>query len=167
MSLESRVSRDSFVVRLPTSADPAQFQQKLKELGDVSRLPAHPELLVLQLADAPQVDARESWDQVRDSLGGDVGVDPVFLDEDLAKRYPSGTITVRFPHPLSDTELTAWCERHRLRVMARNKYVPNQISFQPLDHARQFLPDLLAELRRESVVGMDVWPETLSHYQRG
>ncbi len=167
MSPEAGMSRDSFVVRLPAAANPGQFQQKLQELGDVSRLSAHPELLVLRLADAPPGDTRKGWDHVRDSLGGDIAVDPVFLDEGKAMRYPLGTITVRFPHTPSDAELSAWSERHGLKVTAHNKYVPNQISFQPLDHARQFLPDLLAELRGESDPGMVVWPETLSHFQRG
>lgn len=163
---ENTISGNQFVVHIPEAADPRQFRQRLGELGEVSALPAHPELLVLRLAGKKQIDPRVGWDQVRSTLG-DITVDPVFVDEEDTLKYPIGTIKVRFSEVPGDIELANWCQRHGLSMLSRDKYAPNQLSFAPLKSRHPFLPDLLAELHEEANFGVTAWPETLTQFQRG
>jgi hypothetical protein len=100
-----------------------------------------------------------------DAVGGSLAVEPVMVDEAGSLHYPTGRIAVRFKAPPGERELTRFAERYALHVLARNKYVPSQVVFEPQDPTARYLPDLVDAVDAEGGVEA-AWPETLSEYRR-
>ena len=164
MLARQSISDSAFVVWIPEESLAPTFRKRLEKLGTVEVLPGYPDRLLLHVTSTP-ADPKTAWQHLREALGPDVKVEPVFLDEAKRPQYATGTVTVRFQEAPSDAELAEWEHKRGLRVKARNKYVPNQITFQPLDHTR-FLPELLEEIKASAESVTAVWADTLSRYQR-
>jgi hypothetical protein len=162
--MDARISDSAFVIRAPGTTDIARLSQALGAAGALEAIAGHPGLYLVTLSHAAK-DARHGWELVRQQLGGEVEVFPVYIGEDELPRFSVGTLQVRFPSPPSDTELAQWLPQG-LRIKGRNEYVPAQIALEPADPAGQFLPDLVAEVEKSSSQPVRVWPETLQQFRR-
>lgn len=105
------------------------------------------------------------WLGIRDAVGPAVIIQPVLLDEQHKPHYPTGEISVRFNETLSDEELMQFAAKHRLRLRARNEFVPQQAVFELSDPAQTYLPEVVEELTQTQQT-KEVWANTLSHYER-
>ena len=157
-------SPSALVVWIPEVSQKSSFRKRLEQLGTVEDLPGYPDRVLLNVASAPG-DPKASWQLIRERLGPHVKVEPVLLDEAKRPQYATGTVTVRFQRALTDIELAEWGRQRGLQVEARNKYVPNQVTFQPLDRTR-FLPELLQEIKASAQSIVSAWADTLSHYRK-
>ena len=158
-----RLRNNAYVIRFPDDEHRAENRRLVEQLGIVEELPTHPELLLLHVDPAP-ADAKDGWRNLHKVLGDECGVYPVILDDDGNSKYPLGSIIVRFPTPPSDDELEQWAHDHKLVVQERNEYAPQQVSFHPAKHERQFLPEVVHRLSETS--GIRSWPDTLSSFRR-
>lgn len=161
-SVNTRVTPDEFVVRVPTTGDRSHVLGRITELGTVQPISAHPELVVLHLDKAGKGTAKGRWQKLRKAVGN-AAVFPVFVDDTQSARFPVGTIQVRFKAPPTAAVLDQLALKHGLVVRGRNKYAPTQIAFTPPDDA--YLPDLIEDIGGGEELEA-VWPETLSAYQR-
>lgn len=164
MTHHLQASADAFVIRLADEATLELLREEFGQVGSLETLPAHPELALLQLR-AGGGDPKRLWRKLQATLGGKGSIMPVFRDAEDAARYPVGDILVRFKGSPSDHLLGEWAAKNGLRVRQRNKYVPNQVAFEPSDPREQYLPDLLERLEQGEDVAA-VWPETLGAYRR-
>jgi hypothetical protein len=165
MPTKFTVSSTNFVVRAPAATKAAAFRRKLEELGAVQTLSGHPELFLLKLDGAP-APSKKVWEQLREALGPNVVVLPVFVDESGVPHVPVGTVTARFRKSLSDRELSELLKPLGLQVKARNKYVPTQLSLELVEPGQQFLPDVLEAVEQFGDRLVAVWPETLIPFQK-
>jgi hypothetical protein len=110
-------------------------------------------------------DRDESWRQAQDIVGETGTVQPVLVDEEGEAHYPTGEISIRFGEPLGDDELRRFASRHKLRLLRRNEFVPQQAVFQPLDDPAGYLPEIVKKIERQGAAKA-VWANTLSRYQR-
>ena len=159
-----RISATDYVLRLPQKYAAATASRKLRSIGGMESLPGYSDLYVVHLA-KPATDPRRGWQRIREALGGNVEVTPVFLDDDHAPRYAAGTLQVRFPSPLTDAALRQWLPRG-LRLKYRNEYVEAQVALELENPTEQYLPDLLAALEKQSDQNIKIWPETLQQFRR-
>jgi hypothetical protein len=120
--------------------------------------------LVLVRVPATRGSAREAWQRVNDQLAGGTSVQPVFLDADGRPQYPTGEVSVRFRSAVSDAELDRFAARHKLRVLRRNDFVPEQVVFAPVESS-DYLPDVVDALEASAETRM-AWPNTVAKYER-
>lgn len=158
-----RPSIDRFVINVRHAGHGA-LVKLAGAVGVIEPLKGHDDLVVLRLPDGGD-EPREAWSRVVHAVGGSLSVEPVMMDETGSPHYPTGRIAVRFKAPPGEGELTTFAERHALRVLSRNKYVPSQVVFEPQDPAACYLPDLVEAVDAEGGVEA-AWPETLSEYRR-
>lgn len=76
---------------------------------------------------------------------------------------PTGEITVRFRETPDEQQLQRFAAGHRLRLLRRNEFVPQQAVFQPAD--RSDLPSLVRTIEEDGNTKA-VWLNTLSRYTR-
>jgi hypothetical protein len=133
-------------------------------MGSVEDLEAHGGMMVLNLREGPE-DPRDAWRRVCEALGSEIRIEPALMDANGEAHYPTGRIAVRFRETPSDTEIERFATEHGLQVHARNRYVPVQVEFEPLEPGRQYLPDVLEEIEVSRGVHA-AWAQTLSRYRR-
>jgi hypothetical protein len=109
--------------------------------------------------------AQEVWREAMETAKVSGTIQPVLLDEDGEPHYPTGEITVRFRETFDDERLQRFAVENGLRLLRRNKYVPQQAVFQPVDASRTYLPDLIRTIGQIGDA-KTVWANTLSHYTR-
>ena len=160
-----QISSTDFVLRLLPSYKIETARQKLESLGTVEPVTGHSCLYLVHLAKAA-ASPRKGWQRIRQALGGNVEVTPVFLEPDQSPKFAAGTLQVRFPTPPTDAELQEWLPSG-LRLKSRNQYVPSQVALEPDDPTEHYLPDLLAALEKQSDQDIKIWPETLQQFRRG
>jgi hypothetical protein len=85
------------------------------------------------------------------------------ISDDL--QYLTGEISVRFMAVLDDDGLRRFAAEHRLRLLRRNEFVPQQAVFQPLDGPVSHLPEIVRKIEGQGAAKA-VWANTLSRYQR-
>ena len=76
---------------------------------------------------------------------------------------PTGEITVRFRETPDEQQLQSFAAGHRLRLLRRNEFVPQQAVFQPAD--RSDLPTRIRTIEGDGSTKA-VWLNTLSRYTR-
>ncbi|MFL6232685.1 MAG: hypothetical protein ACJ76N_06080 [Thermoanaerobaculia bacterium] len=158
-STKQSPSSHLFVVH---AQDQTAVAQRLSVLGRVQPLAGAGALLLMLPAAG---DARSVWSRAQEAVGSAGTVQPVLLDEEGGPHYPTGEVSVRFLEAPEDEELRRFAARHDLRLVRRNKFVPQQAVFQPLDGSGSYLPDLVERLQREAGTRA-AWANTLSQYQR-
>lgn len=153
---------DQFVLRLarPTESLP----DAIAKLGRVEAIGSGQPLYLIRVE--PHGATRQCWQALSHGLGGDAFAYPVLLDRDGAPHYPTGEVTVRFERTPTPTELDAFAQGHRLRLLRANEFAPQQFVLEPLDRARDFLPDLVSRLIAAPGI-RSAWANTLSRYRRG
>lgn len=159
-------SPSEFVVHLSKEVGYEVVQSALEKLGSIDMLPAAPNSFLLRLR-IPSSNTRETWKTALQQIhviDANAAIAPVLLDPNGDARYPLGTIGVRFKEAPTDQDLSAFCTSHGMVLKKKNRYVPTQMTLQPLD-TDTFLPDLLARFK-QSAPQVSVWPETLSQYRR-
>jgi hypothetical protein len=156
-------ARDRFVVHV-SAERAAQVEKALGTAGRVEDL-LEGGLRVVQLAAEGAEDVESTWDRLRAAVGPEGWVSPVLVDAVNEPHYPTGDVTVRFAHEPPDTELEAFAADHQLRVKARNAFVRQQVTFEPVDRSRTYLPGLVARLAEANGV-RTAWANTRSAYRR-
>jgi len=149
-----------FVVQSPTATKSAL--DRLRDLGTVERVDAAEPLLVLKVAGAKR--AKDAWAATAAKLG-ETRLLPVLYDSDGAPHYPTGEVTVRFDAAPSDAELRRFGDSHKLRLLRRNEFAPQQAVFEPAGGSGEYLPDVVSKLA--GLPGIHkAWANTLSRYRR-
>lgn len=151
-----------FVVHLDPRDQPV-FSRRLAFLGRVQPLLGS-DVLLLSLSGGTEA-AKAAWRRVQDVLGTAGTVQPVLLDEDGEPHYPTGELSVRFWQVPGAQELQRFANEHRLRLLRRNEFVPQQVVFELIDSSATFLPELIEQIEKEEGAKA-VWANTLSRYQK-
>jgi len=154
-------SAELFVVRV-TGDDKNAASDRLASIGKMKELSGTDSIL---LSAKKSTDSKAAWRHIRHALGSSAMIQPVLLDEQGNPHYPNGEISVRFNEVLSDKVLRQFAAKHKLRLRARNEFIPQQAMFELSDPARTYLPEVLHELTQTKET-KEVWANTLSHYKR-
>jgi hypothetical protein len=159
--MNSSPSNHLFVVRI--RPEERSSAERLAMLGRVQPLEGMDALLLSLPSDreAP----RAAWRQAQEIVGNAGSVQPVLVDEEGEPHYPTGEISIRFRDALGDDELRRFAARHKLRLLRRNEFVPQQAVFEPLSSSSSYLPEIVQEIGRQGAAKA-VWANTLSLYQR-
>ena len=134
---------DEFVVQSPASSKSAL--DRLRDLGKVERIDAAEPLLVLKVAGAKR--AKDAWAAAAAKLG-ETRLFPVLYDSEGAPHYPTGEVTVRFDAAPSDADLRRFGDSHKLRLLRRNEFAPQQAVFEPVGRPRRVSARRRVEARR-------------------
>lgn len=159
-----RLVPGTYVIRLPDAGDHREHRMCVEKLGHVDSVPGHLDLLILTVDSEPTNDSKDAWKSVYNTLGDCFRVYPVVKNEEGSKKYPTGSIVVRFPDAPGDEDLQEWARNHELLVKERNDYVPKQVSFVPSGQECHFLPEVFDSVRNDP--DLRVWLDTLSSYRR-
>ncbi len=160
------IDPSAFVVRRRDGSDIIDDAEDLRKLGTVELLEGFPDRCLLR-PNSTSTDAKETWRQLSGHLRTDFDLEPVLVDDRGAPSYPTGTITVRFKHAPTDDELVECGREWRMVVLERNRYIPNQITFQQEgEAASRYLPDVVEFIRRSDKRVQAVWLDTISRYER-
>lgn len=151
-----------FVVQVDPK-DRSALSRRLAFLGRVQPLPGS-DFLLLHLSGSFE-DTPATWRRLQEILGTAGTVQPVLLDEDGEPHYPTGEISVRFRQTPGAEELQRFANEHRLRLLRRNEFVPQQVVFEPIDSLAIFLPELIEQIETEGIVKA-AWANTLSRFQK-
>jgi hypothetical protein len=154
-------SATDYVVEL--TAEPRTIADRLGDRGSVEAIPGRTDLALLRLSKS-STDPREAWTQARRAIGDGAQVQPVLLDPEGQAQFPTGEVSVRFHRAISKDDLERFAARHKLRVVRRNEFVPEQIVFEPVERAR-YLPDVVDELGASDDTRL-AWANTLAKYER-
>lgn len=139
-----------FVVRSLNGSAIVDSKDILSKLGTFESLGKYFDLGLLYV-DFPSDDPKETWRQIRDQLGPEFDLIPAFIDDRGNISYPTGLVWVQFIETPTDDELDAYARRWGLRVKARNKYMPDEATFEKLDSAfNTYLPDILESIQRDT-----------------
>ncbi|HEY2391200.1 MAG TPA: hypothetical protein VGK22_08495 [Candidatus Angelobacter sp.] len=115
---------------------------------------------------APDVSAREQWDQLIRQYGDQIDfASPVILDGQGQQLLPTGKIVVQFHEPPSRETLHLFEDSHGLRYLKTNEFKREQLSFEARDNKTIYQPDLIAKLKDDPNVRLAV-PETMARFQR-
>jgi hypothetical protein len=156
-------SRSEYVVSLSDDEREA-LARRIGSRGSIETLKGSSNLTLIKLTE-PSEDARQAWEQAHTAVGGAAQVQPVLLDPEGKPQYPTGEVSVRFRTALAEPELREFAERHRLRLLRRNEFAPEQAVFEPVEKDR-YLPDLVDELSTASEARL-AWANTMASYDKG
>ena len=152
---------DRFVVKPAAAAN--QIRRAAESPRSSSELDGSG-LRIVQLKDA-EPNPRTAWRTLLDADPSLEWAAPVLIDRDQHAHFPTGDVSVRFDHALAIEELEHFAAEHRVRVLARNEFVPEQVSFRPLQPREEYLPDLVRAIGDAPGVRA-AWANTSSRYQR-
>ena len=155
-------SATDYIVAL-TAGEPGTIADRIGDRGSVEPIPGRKDLARLRLRKSA-TDPREAWALARRAIGDGTRIQPVLLDPDGQEQFPTGEVSVRFHRAISDDDLDRFAARHKLRVVRRNEFVPEQIVFEPVEPAR-YLPDVVDELGASDDARL-AWPNTIGKYER-
>jgi hypothetical protein len=152
---------DRFVVKLPGPAgEPRRSLEALGSSADISNSG-----LTLLHAEDCGADPRSTWCVILDRVASAEWAAPVLMDEEEQPHFPTGEVTVRFDRVCSEEDLEEFGSAHRLCVLSRNEFVPEQVSFRPRRPRDEYLPDLVRALADDPRV-IAAWACTISRYRR-
>jgi hypothetical protein len=155
-------SATDYVVAL-TADEKRTIADRIGDRGSVEPVPGHKDLALVRLRKA-SADPREAWTQARRAIGDGTQIQPVLLDPEGQAQFPTGEVSVRFHRAVSDDDLDRFAAQHKLRVVRRNEFVPEQIVFEPVESAR-YLPDVVDELGASDDTRL-AWANTIGKYER-
>ena len=155
-------SRDLFAVRIDPSTDRRALESSVAGIGSIEPLPGRDDLLLLRVRDSSSA-PRGTWARIHDALGG-LPVAPVMVDNRGTPAYPTGRVSVRFKEAPQPNELERFAEGLNLRLVAVNKFVTQQVMFEPKDRT-EYLPDIIDSVAADERVD-SAWPESVSAYRR-
>jgi hypothetical protein len=160
------VSPNAFVLR-PLEEAPRvdAMRDKLAPLGNVESSPTGPAQFLVRVQEEG-ASPKDVWRQLRERVGSEFAVDPVFVDDQGNLSYSTGAIAVRFRTPPTEQQLSHCRAKFGLALKNRNKYVPTQFVFEPLSNDDRFLPDVLEALRQDEPEIQTAWAETKSQFER-
>ena len=151
---------------ISTGVDATEIRSKLadrREVKCVEPQPGAEDLVAVEVeGDDPP---RETWSKLQRSLGPEVLLAPVLLDEDGAETYPTGILQVRFAEEPDDDELARFRSSYGLRSVGRNKFSKSLVNFTPENPGEAYLPDLTAEIESDPKV-QSAWCDTKSKFRR-
>jgi hypothetical protein len=154
-------SSDRFVVKLPEpSGEP---RRSLETLGNSAEI-ANSGLTLLHAVGCG-ADPRSTWCVILERVKAAEWAAPVLVDEEQQSHFPTGDVTVRFDHVLSSQELERFGADHRLCLVSRNEFIPEQVSFRPKRPREEYLPDLVRAIAADQHV-IAAWASTISRYRR-
>ena len=158
-----KLSRNRFVSVGAAAEDLRSRLAERSEVTDVRPQPGAEDLVCLEVTgdSAP----RDTWQKLQESLGADIFVAPVLLDDEGAEMYPTGTLQVRFRQEPGDDEIERFAKAHGLRSKGRNRFARSLVSFVMERPGTSYLPDLTAELEADSEV-LAAWGDTKAHFRR-
>jgi hypothetical protein len=165
MNPDFTLSASEFVLRVPADEGLDFLRQKFQKWGSVQAVPSVPGHFVLCLSESDK-NPRATWLELRNELSQtqqNWKVLPVMIDREGNKRYPLGTIAVRFNEPQSKAQLESFSRDRAIHVINQNKYVPTQFSFEP-SNVEAFFTDVLQQMPADD--STIVWPETISAFRR-
>lgn len=110
-------------------------------------------------------DAKTVWRNLVERVRDNHWVAPILLDPLSEEHVPTGDVSVRFDHVLTEQQINEFALSHGLVLEERNKYVDQQVRFKPKQLETTYLPDLVDSLTREKGVAR-AWANTLSRYTR-
>jgi hypothetical protein len=150
-------SSEYFIVK-PKSTD---FPQGLpiQQVGSTG-------LFILRSPSAGQA-ASAQWDSLVQQFGDQLDfIAPVMFDDRGRQQLPTGKIVVQFDTPPSDETLHNLEETYGLRCLKTNEFKREQATFEMVDHAAAYPPQLIASLENEPNVKFAT-PEVLVGFSRG
>ena len=161
MALVQKASTNLFVVH--AKQDRQKVQETLKDFGEVEELKGANNLLLVHLSkDTASKKTRQS---IQKRLGEGEAVHPVIVDESGQHQYPTGEINVRFRSTPSNAQLKKFAQEHKLRLHARNEFVPQQAIFEPVKVGERNVLEVVREISKDKNIQL-AWPNTLSRYER-
>lgn len=155
-------SATDYVISLE-EGEPRAIAERIGERGSVEPIKGRSDLALLRLRSASG-DPRQAWEQVLDAIGDATDVQPVLLDQEGQPQYPTGEVSVRFHDAMSEDELARFAVHHKLRLVRRNEFVPEQVVFEPVEKSR-YLPDVVDELDASDRTRL-AWANTIARYER-
>lgn len=170
MKAKQKVHPTIFVVHSRDGAAVDDSNNSLEKLGKIVPLGEFADFCLLHLENESEgekesEDAKETWQRLRDELGSEFAVEPVFIDHGGRLSYATGLVTVRFTETPTDDELKKFARRWGLRLKARNRYIPGQATFdKTAGKLNHYLPDIIDSIKRNAKQVRAVWPDTISQY---
>lgn len=160
------LSTSEFVAIFPNAKSVgAKLLERVRSAVQISPLPGAPNGFLVTLP-KPASSAKSGWKLLNQLFEGKSAIYPVFRDQDNVSHYALGKVQVRFQTPPTVQELIELCKERGLKSAERNQFAPTQVSFELRDPQSQFLPDLVKEVQTRSKDQVQVWPETLTAFQR-
>jgi len=150
MKTRQSVYPSLFVVRSLNGSAIVDSKDILSKLGKFEPLGKYFDLCLLYV-DSLSDDPKETWRRIRDQLGSEFDLIPAFIDDRGNISYPTGLVWVQFIETPTDDELDAYARQCGLRVKARNKYMPNEATFEKMNSTlNKYLPDILESIQRDT-----------------
>ncbi|UCF04948.1 MAG: hypothetical protein JSV33_13655 [bacterium] len=166
MKARRSVDPSTFVVRRRDGSDIIDDIDDLRKLGTVELLDGFPDRCLMR-PDSTSANAKETWRQLRNQLRPKFEIEPALVDDRGTPSYPTGTITVRFKHTPDDDELIEYEREWGMIVKERNRYIPNQVTFQQEGEAGgRYLPDVVEIIQRSDNRVQAAWLDAISRYER-
>lgn len=149
MKISLRIHPSLFVIRSSNGSAIVDSKDILDKLGKIEPLGKYINLCLLYV-DSPSDDPKETWRQVRERLGPEFDLHPVYIDDRGNIGYPTGLLWVQFIQAPSDEELDVYARLWGLRVKARSRYMPNEITFEQTDSTRyKYLPEIIESIQSD------------------
>ena len=94
---------------------------------------------------------KEAWGDLQGAVSaeGRVKIISGFGSDGWSFGLYTGEISVEFMKRPSDAKLARFAAEHRLRLIQRNEFVPEEALFAPLDPSRQYLGEIMDRLFQE------------------
>ena len=141
--------------------------ERFKRLGRVEPIESGKNHYVLSFPQKEHEGGKmeKTWSDLQKRAGNAAQILPVIIDRDGVHRFPSGSIVTRFEENKSDEEIAEWGAQRGLKMKARNRYIPQQVSFIPAAPSESNFLKMLQDI--EAKCGSEtVWPELFSRPQR-
>lgn len=153
-----------FVVRTETPADPKTLAQRLSG-AVVEPLDGDPTALVVKFDARQPADDSDRARELRKAAGAGAKVFPVMRDANGAPVFPTGRVAVRFKKPVEDRTLRDFADKHRLELVRRNEFQPEQAVFEPKELHQRSLIEAIDEASSDDDVTL-AWAETKAAYKK-
>lgn len=153
-----------FVVRTETPADPKTLARRLSAAA-VEPLAGDPNALVVKFDAGRAADEIELARKLRKAAGAGATIFPVLHDVNGTLAFPTGRVVVRFKKAARDKALRDFADKHRLDLVRRNEFQPEQAIFALKKRHRRALTETIAKASADDDVEL-AWPETKSAYKK-
>ena len=153
-----------FVVRTETPADPKMLARRLSAAA-VEPLAGDPNALVATFDTRQAADEIALARKLRNAAGAGARIFPVLHDANGTPAFPTGRVVVRFKKAAQDKALRDFADKHRLELVRRNEFQPEQAIFEPKKRHRRTLTESVAEASADGDVEL-AWPEAKSAYKK-
>ncbi len=153
-----------FVVRTETPADPKTLARRLSAAA-VEPLAGDPKALVVKFDAGQAADEGDLARKLRKAAGAGATIFPVLHDASGMAAFPTGRVVVRFKRAAGNEALRDFADKHRLGLVRRNEFQPEQAVFELKKRRPRTLTDVIAEASADDDVEL-AWPETKSAYKK-